>query len=68
MSISYLIGNVIGRTLMSFIIVWIVCLLCSRFNWRLAFVRSRKWYGVVATLALTVGGLGAALVSAGGIR
>jgi hypothetical protein len=68
MSISYILGNFIGRFLMSFIIVWIICLLCSRFNWRLAFARSRKWYSIVAALVLTIGGLGAALVAAGGIR
>lgn len=68
MSASYLLGNLIGRALISFLIVWIVCLLASRLNWRLAFSRSRRWYSVAAVLLMTMLGMGSALVGAGGWR
>jgi len=66
MSFSYVIGNLIGRALVSYLLVWIACLLGSRFDWRLAFARSRRWYGVAAVIVLTVLGLGGALVGGGG--
>lgn len=68
MTFGFLLGNLIGRALVSFALVWIVCLLCSRFDWRLASVRSRRWYGVLATLALTLLGVGATVAAAGGLR
>lgn len=68
MSYSYLLGNLIGRLLMSFILVWTVCLVCNRFRWRPAFVQSRRWYAVLAMLGLTALGLGSALVATGGLR
>lgn len=60
MSLSYLLGNFIGRALISFLIVWIICLLASRLNWRLAFARSRRWYSIVAVVVMTVLGMGSA--------
>jgi hypothetical protein len=68
MSYAYILGNLIGRLLMSFLLVWVVCLLCNRFNWRRAVAQSRRWYAVLAGLALTLLGLGSALVAAGGVK
>lgn len=68
MALSYILGNLIGRALVSFLLVWIVCLLVSRLDWRKAFARSRRWYSVLAVLALTLLGMGSAMVGAGGLR
>ncbi len=68
MNLSYLLGNFVGRALVSFLLVWIVCLLASRFDWRQAFARSARWYSGVAVLAMTMLGMSSALVSAGGLR
>ena len=68
MAFPYLLGNLVGRAIVSFVLVWVVCLLVSRLDWRLAFVRSRRWYSVLAVLALTLLGMGSAMVGAGGLR
>jgi apolipoprotein N-acyltransferase len=68
MALSYLLGNFIGRLLISFLLVWIVCLLASKLNWREAFARSRRWYSIVAVVVLSLLGMGSAIVTAGGLR
>lgn len=65
MTASYILGNLIGRALVSYALVWLVCWLVSRFDWRAAFLRSRRWYSVVGVIALTLLGMGAA-ISRGG--
>jgi len=68
MSISYLIGNLIGRALISYGLVYFVCVVASRLNWRLGFARSRRWYSLLAVVALTLIGVGSAIVRQGGIQ
>jgi apolipoprotein N-acyltransferase len=68
MSLSFVLGNLLGRALLSFVLVWIVCLLISRLNWRLAFTRSRRWYSVLSVAMLTVLGMSSAIVTNGGVR
>jgi apolipoprotein N-acyltransferase len=68
MGLAYVLGNLVGRAMVSFVIVWVGCLLASRLDWRRAFVRSRRWYSVLAVLALTLLGMGSAMVGAGGLR
>jgi hypothetical protein len=68
MSFSYLIGNLIGRGLSSYALVCLLCIMASRFNWRLGFTRSRRWYSLLAVVVLSVLGMGAAIVRQGGIR
>jgi hypothetical protein len=53
---SYLVGNLLGRLLISYVIVWIVMLLMSRIDWRKSFQRTHRWYGVMSIA--TVYGLG----------
>ena len=65
MSYSYVLGNLVGRCMMSFVLVWIVCLVSARLDWRRAFVLSRRWYALLATVCLALLGLGAALGTAG---
>ena len=48
----YVLGNLIGRLLMAYLVVWLVCLALARGNWRDAFTRSRRWPAVVAVLVL----------------
>ena len=61
MSISFILGNVLGRALVSYGLVWLICWLTCRFNWRVAFRRSGRWYSVMAVVVLTLLGMGAAL-------
>lgn len=68
MSFSFVIGNLLGRALVSYVLVWIACLAGSRFDWKMAFVRSRRWYSVVAVIVLSLLGLSSALVRAGGAQ
>lgn len=68
MYISYLLGNFIGRAVISFLLVWLICLLASRLNWRLAFARSRRWYSMVAVLVMTMLGMSSAMIGVGGWR
>jgi hypothetical protein len=62
----YLAGNLLGRLVVSYLIVWIVMLFVARFDWRAAFRRSIRWYGILATLALFLLGVLTAK-SAGGL-
>lgn len=61
MSISFILGNLLGRALVSYVLVWLVCWLSCRFNWRIAFRRSMRWYSLLAIIVLTVLGVGAAV-------
>jgi hypothetical protein len=55
---AYLIGNVLGRLVMSFALVWLVMfLLFSHFNWKTAFGKSLKWYGLLSVSALFILGI-----------
>ena len=65
MSLLYVLGNLLGRALVSYVLVWIVCWLASRFNVRQAFRRSLRWYSLLAVAVLALLGLGAA-ISGGG--
>jgi len=67
MSLLYILGNLLGRALASYALVWLVCWLLSRLNWRQAFARSRRWYSLLAVLVLTLAGVGTAVVGGGGI-
>ena len=67
MAFSYVVGNLLGRGIISYLLVWAVCLAISRFNWRLAFKRSGRWYSLLAVIALTLLGMGDAIVRSGGV-
>jgi len=68
MWISFVLGNFLGRALLSFALVWVACWLASRLDWRTALARSRRWYGVLSVAVLTLLGMGSAIVNAGGVR
>lgn len=67
MTTSYLIGNLLGRVLLSYALVWLACLLAARGNWRGAFARSARWYSVLAVVLLTALGLAGSMVRAGAL-
>jgi len=68
MPLSYILGNLIGRAIVSFVLVWIVCLLASRLNWRQALNRSGRWYSLLAVAGLTVLGMGSAMLHTGAVQ
>jgi len=47
MTEAYVIGNLLGRLLFSYLLVWFICFLASRFNWRAAFRKTRRWWGIL---------------------
>jgi hypothetical protein len=61
MSLMYILGNFVGRLLVSYALVWLVCWAVSRFDWRLAFKRSKRWYSLLGVIALTLLGMVSAL-------
>jgi hypothetical protein len=54
---TYVAGNVLGRLLASYLIVWLVCLGLCKGDWRAAFRRSRGWVAILSVLILFVLGL-----------
>lgn len=67
MSLSFVLGNLLGRAVVSYLLIWLVWLCVTRFNWRQAFVRSKRWYSMITLVILTLAGMGSAVVRAGGI-
>ncbi|MCG8581698.1 MAG: hypothetical protein MI866_17370, partial [Bacteroidales bacterium] len=55
---TYLIGNLLGRLVISYIITWFIFFAFSGFKWRNAFTYSRKWYGLVVLMFIFLAGLG----------
>jgi hypothetical protein len=67
MSLSYLLGNLLGRAVISYALVWLACWLISRLSWRVAFQCSTRWYSLLAVGLLTLLGMGAAVALRGGL-
>lgn len=61
MSISFILGNLLGRALVSYAIVWFVCWAACRWNWRAALRCSGRWYNLLALVVLTLLGVAGAL-------
>lgn len=66
MNLSFILGNLLGRAVVSYILVWLVCWAISRFNWRVAFKRSTRWYSLLAVVLLALLGM-AVPFSKGGV-
>ena len=58
---AYIVGNLVGRLVLSYLLVWLLMLVFSRINARRAFQKANRWYGVGMTLVLFTAGLAAAL-------
>jgi len=55
---TYLLGNLFGRFLLSYALIWLVMfLMLSRLNWRDAFKRTHHWSGLIATTTIFLIGL-----------
>ena len=59
MSIIYILGNLVGRFIINYIIVWLFCLCLNKFKFRLAFKQSTRWHSWLIILLMTLLGLGA---------
>lgn len=68
MSLSFVFGNLLGRAVVSYLLVFLACLVMARMQIRPALARSRRWYALLATLLLTVLGFASAVVNSGGVR
>lgn len=68
MSLSFVLGNLVGRALVSYLLVFLACLAATRLQPRPAFARSLRWYGLLATVVLTLLGMASAVVQGGGVR
>lgn len=54
---AYLLGNLAGRLLVSYGMVWMVMLLVSRIDWRNSFRRTHRWYGLASIATVYVLGM-----------
>lgn len=55
---AYLLGNLTGRFVLSYAVIWLVMwLMLARLNWRDAFRRTNHWSGLVATTTLFLIGM-----------
>jgi len=64
---AYLLGNLIGRFVLSYALIWLLMfLMLSRLNWRDAFKRTHHWSGLVATTTTFLIGLIAAQANGAG--
>lgn len=59
----YLLGNLAGRLVLCYVLVWLVMWLISPRDWRAAFRRMHRWYGFTAVAVLFVVGLAASSAS-----
>ncbi|HEY0942442.1 MAG TPA: hypothetical protein VGE08_20280 [Steroidobacter sp.] len=58
---AYLLGNLLGRLVLSYALVWLLlCLTVARLNWREAFRRTNHWSGLSASITTFLIGLIAA--------
>ena len=58
---TYLLGNIIGRLVLSYAIIWIgIFLGLAKLSWRDAFQRTNHWGGLTAVAAISLLGLFAA--------
>jgi hypothetical protein len=58
---AYLIGNLIGRFVISYALIWLaIWLLPAKLSWRAAFRRANHWTGLIATTTIFLIGLIAA--------
>ena len=58
-------GQVAGRILISYVIVWLLMLIISRFNIKAAFYHAHRWYGFILLTLLFLLGISSHLVSKG---
>jgi Ca2+/Na+ antiporter len=47
----YLLGNLAGRIIVAYLLVWSTMFVFSRFRWQEAFRRTHRWYGLASAAA-----------------
>lgn len=67
MSLSLVLGNLVGRSMISYMLVS-ACFVASCMRVRPAFARCLNPYALAAAVLLTMLGFAAAVVSGGGVR
>lgn len=67
MSLSFIVGNVLGRAAISYLIVLTLCCAFTKLRWRESFAHSLRWYSLAAVFILTLLGLGMAVSRTGGV-
>ncbi|MDX9996146.1 MAG: hypothetical protein RBS28_12560 [Rhodocyclaceae bacterium] len=45
---AYIIGNVLGRLVASYALVWLVMFIGTRLRWRNAFRNTHRWFGILS--------------------
>ena len=58
---AYSLGNLVGRLLLSYLVVWLVCVVLARGDWRRAFRLSRTWKGMLGLVVVFVLGIAGGL-------
>jgi hypothetical protein len=58
---AYVVGNLIGRLLISYTIVLLAMLVGSTTDWRRALRRTHRWYGAAGVIAVFSVGLAVAM-------
>ena len=58
---AYSIGNLVGRLVFSYLVVWMVCLVFAKGDWRRAFRYSRSWKGIVGVAVVFLLGIAGGL-------
>ncbi len=64
---AYVIGSVLGRLLISYVLVLVVLMIVSRLRWRVGLRRSVKWYGLLLTSIVFLAGISQAIIRDGGV-
>lgn len=54
---AYVLGNLLGRFVLSYALIWFTCLTLSRLSCRGAFQRANRWSGLIATTTTFLIGL-----------
>jgi len=62
---AYLFGNLLGRLVASYLIVWLAMFIAGKFDWRQALSRTHKWYGLLSIAVLFALGIAGAVRQGG---
>lgn len=60
-------GQIVGRIFASYLIIWVLMFLFSRFNFKKAFFHTHRWYGFIALVMIFFIGMASHLMTKGGI-
>lgn len=58
----YLVGNFFGRLAVSYGLVWLAMLLIAKLDWRQAFKKTHRWYGLASVVIVLLLGIASAVL------